>query len=149
MILLNHSLWQLVERLANSHPLTLEKAELALGQPLIEKGEQSNPFYTSYTGKPIALNNSLSIHDIELRLNNDPSRPNTSVLVFYVQGTCINLQTLEQHYPKLAITDTPRGRSENEATTHTSQQSWGQLHFGFQVKNPSCLGYVSFIGKGN
>jgi hypothetical protein len=59
-----------------------------------------------------------------------------------LNGECISLDTVRSRYGNLKITDFPRGRSLDEATSYSTFPAWGKLSFGFTERNPDCLAYV-------
>ena len=143
MIKLNESIWQVIEDIQSMPLLSLQNVEKVLDQSLREEIHKSNEFFQFYSGQDIALADSATISNIDLRLPR-PTATSAGMLLLHLGGECISLSDVKQLYPKLEITGTPRGRSLEEATTYTSSTAWGEIDFGFQEKNADCLGYVAF-----
>lgn len=141
MITLNQSIWQLIDNVQAAPNLTLGKVEGLLGQTLKEDLQKSNNFFKFYFGEPVQLAGNTQITHIDLRI---PLQGAQSMGLFSVKlsGQCISLPQVKQVHPKLEITGAPRGRSPEEATTYSAGNTWGQIDFGFQEKNPDCLAYV-------
>lgn len=132
------TLWKLIESLSQQVPFTREKIEYILAASLPER--EQNEHIISFHGKDIQLADQVVISNIELRLNE--KRPTPGFLVIDINGKCISLQQLQSHYGMLEITEAPRGRSLDEATTYSASFSWGALSFGFKESNPQCLSFV-------
>lgn len=143
MINLNESIWQVIGDIQSIFPLSLAGVEKILGQPLQEDLQKSNEFFQFYSGQNLALADSTTILNIDLRLPR-PTAASAGMLLFHVAGDCISLSQVKQQYPRLEISGAPRGRSLEEATTYTASTAWGEIDFGFQEKYADCLGYVGF-----
>lgn len=148
MITLHTSFWQIIESIQERPGLPLAHLEDTLHQTLFEHTEKSNAYFQFYAGEPVQLGDGIVLSKLDLRLPRQ-SNPNPALLVFTLQGTCIDLQQLQEKGPtaELKITGTPRGRSVQEATTHSAFTAWGQLDFGFQQAKPECVAYVTFKPK--
>ena len=107
--------------------------------PLSFKMTRQNEYINFYNADDIKLADGTNITAIELRLSMAP------LLNFSPSsGQCITLDTVKKRYPQLRLTDYPRGRSENEATSYTARKDMNgqKVSFSFTVKNPHCLGSV-------
>jgi hypothetical protein len=141
------TLWQAIKALSNSG-LTREGVSQALATSLSEMRRTQHTIF--FEGTEVALDADLKIAKIDLRLKledeTNPSKtpPKPGFLVLEMSGPCVFLDEVKEKYEALQITDIPRGRSVNEATTHTSIQPWGSLSFGFKEDRPKCLAFVAF-----
>ena len=101
---------------------------------------KQNEYINFYQAPSLVLKDGSKISDIDVRLSKDHN-DNNSFLSFTLQGQCISLDTVKKHYPELRLTDVPRGRSQNEVTSHTTPADiHGQaVTFSFAETLPDCL----------
>ncbi|ELQ6264765.1 hypothetical protein [Cronobacter malonaticus] len=135
------SLWQFIgamrSSLADINVDTLNRAPLAF--QLVSQNEYIN----FYRAEDVVFTAAGKLTDTELRLSRDPQEK-TLLWVSHWQGACLTLNDVKQHYPILAITDTPRGHSQNEVTSYTTPAgaSGEAVTFSFSEKTPDCLSHV-------
>ncbi|WP_420300564.1 hypothetical protein [Enterobacter sp. BNK-8] len=112
--------------------------------PLPFKMTRQNEYINFYNADDIKLADGTNITAIELRLSKDNDGMAPLLNFSPSSGQCITLDTVKKHYPQLTLTDYPRGRSENEVTSHTARKDMNgqKVSFSFTVKNPHCLGSV-------
>ncbi len=133
------TLWQAIDALVNQIPFSKPKVESTLGAQLSEV--RRNP-YTVFlqNERTVVLAGGERINKIDLRLGTEEGDP--GFLALDIDGDCIGIEAVRSHYGEVKITDVPRGRSLDEATTHSTVLPWGKLSFGFKERNPDCLAYV-------
>jgi hypothetical protein len=137
------TVWQVIDRLIQQVPLSKIKVEAVLTTRLTEIHRSVNTVFLE--GGEVELANAIRISKIDLRLSTEPKDP--GFLVLEVDGDCISLSNVRTHFSQLSITGAPRGRSMDEATTHSTQLPWGKLSFGFKERKPECLAYVALDPK--
>lgn len=141
----NMDLWQLVQALRERTPFTTNGVEALFG-PLQPREQAGDGPFAFYKGGPVALKDGTKVAEVDLRVRKTAGSP-SSFLVLSLEGTCVTLASVREHYAELKITQTPRGRSLDEETSHTSVQPWGRLSFGFKERNPKCLSSIAFDPK--
>jgi len=141
MIKLNQSIWHLIDNIQTQPSLTLGHIEKKLAQSLAQETQHSNEYFEFYKGQTIQLAGETTVTQIDLRLPRQAAR-SPGMLLMRLEGDCITMPQLKQQYENLQVTDIPRGKSMEEATTYTATTPWGEIDFGFQVKKPDCLAYV-------
>ena len=141
MIKLNQSIWHLIEDIQTHPSLTLPHVEKKLAQTLVQDPQHSNAYFKFYYGQDIQLAGDTSVTKIDLRLPEEGAQ-SLGMLLLRLGGECIFMPQLKQQHENLRVTEIPRGRSLEEATTYTSSSPWGEIDFGFQEKKPDCLAYV-------
>jgi hypothetical protein len=137
------TLWQAISALVNQIPFSKSKVEGALGAPLNEL--RKDEYAAFFDAKDIKFADGGRISNVDLRLPTKAGHP--GFLVLSIDGTCITLDDVRQHYGELAITDVPRGTSVHEVTSHTATLAWGELSFSFPESNRNCLIRVAFDPK--
>ncbi len=138
------TLWQVVEAVTRQIPFTREKIELSFSAKLKEVDQ--NSYTVFYTGGGVPLANGVLISTIDLRLGREVG-DSYAFLSIGLSGGCVSLGDVRAHFGPLEITETPRGRSLDEKTYHTTRLAWGELSFGFAERNPSCLALIVFDPK--
>ncbi|API73570.1 hypothetical protein [Ralstonia pseudosolanacearum] len=138
------TLWQAIDALAMQIPFSKAKVETALGTRMSEVRRNA---YTVFLQNehPVMLTGDGRIAQVDLRLGMEQGDP--GFMVLNLDGGCIGLDTVRAHYRELKITDTPRGHSLDEVTSHSASLSWGELSFSFKERNPNCLASVAFDPK--
>ncbi|WP_256260098.1 hypothetical protein [Burkholderia ubonensis] len=139
------TLWQAIDALAQQVPFSKAKVEHALSTRLTETDEEGNDVFQFFKSTPVTLTDGVVIKNVDLRVKRQGAHP--GFMVLELGGQCVGLDAVRGRYSHLEITDVPRGRSLDEATTHSAQLPWGQLSFGFEERNPACLASVSFKPK--
>ncbi|QDQ84733.1 hypothetical protein [Paraburkholderia megapolitana] len=139
MTQLKTTLWQAIDTLVAQLPFSKAKVETALGTPLREVDRNTYTVFLE-SADAVQLADNERIAKIDLRLGSEQAHP--GLLSLDLEGGCINLDAVRAHYSNLKITDIPRGRSLDEATTHSAALPWGKLSFGFKERAPNCLAYV-------
>ncbi len=136
------SLWQTIEMLAAQVPFSAAKIERIVPTRLVETEASIGRSSRFLGGTPVRLADGVEFSRIDLRLRREGTHP--GFLVLDLQGRCVPLDEVRQHYADLRITGTPGGHSRDEATSYSAVLGWGALSFGFLERNPECLGYVAF-----
>jgi hypothetical protein len=139
------SLWQAIEALTQQIPFTKAKVERVLSTVLTETDNTGNDVFQFYESPSLGLKDGVAITNVDLRIKRRGVHP--GFMVLEIGGTCVTLKEARVHYSDLVITGSPSGRSLDDATSHSSMQSWGRLSFGFSERNPDCLAYIAFDPK--
>jgi hypothetical protein len=110
--------------------------------PLSLTLNNQNEYVNFYQTDAVLLDDGSHIDDIDVRLKRIP-KEQSAFISFSFKGQCITLSQVRQHYSSLNITDTPRGHSLYEVTSHTAAVGNGQeVTFSFAETNPDCLSRV-------
>ncbi|MDR3323275.1 MAG: hypothetical protein LBS89_03630 [Zoogloeaceae bacterium] len=137
---------ELVQKLDDAYPWPVDKVNAILGANLVET--DSNGVATPYvTEERLVYDEGLIVEEVELRVFEKTGEPTRLILDFGDDASCFTLDRVKQTYPVLVITDMPRGRSLEEETNFSTQQSWGRISFGFKERRPDCLSSITFIPK--
>lgn len=141
------TLWQAISILAQQVPFTKAKVETVLSTHLIEKpgdyfGKDVSQYFKSV---PVELDDGVLISNVDLRVKRTGEDP--GFMVLEIEGACVTLKQVRSHYSTLTITGSPRGRSLDDATSHSTEFPWGKLSFGFAERNPECLAWIAFDPK--
>ncbi|PCE34064.1 hypothetical protein [Burkholderia ubonensis] len=139
------TLWQAIDALAQQVPFSKTKIEQTLSTRLTETDEEGNDVFQFFKSTPVTLSDGVVIKSVDLRIKRQGEHP--GFMVLELGGPCVGLDAVRGRYGHLEITDVPRGRSLDEATTHSAQLPWGQLSFSFEERNPACVASVSFKPK--
>ncbi|WP_197326633.1 hypothetical protein [Ralstonia solanacearum] len=144
MTLPKMTLWQAIDTLAAQIPFSEAKVESVLGTRMSEVRRNA---YTAFlqNERPVVLEGNGRIALVDLRLGMEAGDP--GFMVLNLDGGCISLDAVRAHYRDLRITDTPRGHSLDEVTSHSASLPWGELSFSFKERNPNCLSSVAFDPK--
>ncbi|MFC4157909.1 hypothetical protein [Chitinimonas lacunae] len=135
--------WKLVEQLGEHIGQPLAEVQQAIPLPLREKS--ANPYFSFQTAEPFVLASGEGVANLDIRLAK--AEQLVKLLAFDVLGPCVTLAMLNEHYPRLCLTQLPRGRSLDEQTYHSVELEAGRLSFGFkglccitqsQVECPLC-----------
>ncbi|MGL4861074.1 MAG: hypothetical protein ACRC5A_15360 [Enterobacteriaceae bacterium] len=133
-----HSIWSLITHLSSALSDPSWKPEQLLSVPLILQNE--NEYYTIYESEGFPLTDEVSVEKTHLRRK---GAPDYEMILFIINlaGKGITLQEIKQHYPKLSITDIPRGRSIYEVTSYSSEpdQHGRVISFNFEERSPEQL----------
>ncbi|MFZ4835072.1 hypothetical protein [Rouxiella sp. Mn2063] len=136
------TLWQFIDQMSDTiKNTTVNNVDKF---PLPVRFLSENEFIKFYKADTHSLADASKISDIDLRLSKNASSM-APFLLFSYSGRCITLNDIKSQYHTVVLTDYPRGRSENEASSYTTPvDSHGQkIAFGFTVKTPDCLSWVS------
>ncbi len=136
------SLWLAIDMLVAQIPFSKEKVESVVATQLSDTHAPGGQVFQFFEGTPVRFEDGVEASKFDLRIKREGAHP--GFLVVDVQGRCVPLDEVRRHYADLAITDVPRGRSMEEATSYTATLGWGRLSFGFREKNPGCLAFVVF-----
>ncbi|WP_332309602.1 hypothetical protein [Burkholderia ubonensis] len=139
------TLWQAIDTLAQQIPFTKANIENLLSTQLFEDGNGPAGITQYYKSAPIPLSDGVVIETVDLRIKRHGAHP--GFMVLWLSGSCVGLDTVREHYGNVKITDTPRGHSLDEVTSHTTALQWGELSFSFKERNPKCLSSVAFAPK--
>ncbi|MGV2288490.1 hypothetical protein AAHK20_07215 [Trinickia sp. YCB016] len=145
MAQLEMTLWQTIDALVEAIPLTRVKVENVLKIRFVDSDPSNYAIQPSsfqpLDGGPVKLSDGVVIGNVDLRIKREEGHPGFLVLDS-LGGECIKLDAVRARYGNLRITDFPRGRSLDEATSYSAFPAWGKLSFGFTERNPDCLAYV-------
>lgn len=136
------SLWALIDTLETAMPLNIARAETALGSRFAVAEE--GPAYAVLKAPEVTLGDGLKVHNISLMLRPSLQFEDKSALALEIQGACITLGQLREHYAQLELFQSPRGRSVHETAVWTVTRPWGKLSFAFEQTQPDCLFRVGF-----
>jgi hypothetical protein len=139
------TLWQLIDSVSQQTPFSAVKIEKLFSTQLSEYDNPSNDVFRFYKGGRTTLANGVVISNVDLRIKRQGPHP--GFLVLELQGTCVGVEEVRKHYSGLEITDTPRGKSLDDVTSHTTIQAWGELSFSFKERKPECLSSIVFDPK--
>ncbi|HEY2020133.1 hypothetical protein [Paraburkholderia sp.] len=145
------TLWQTIDAVVQQIPFTKAKLKNLLMTQLVEKDTSRvaipNTAFQLYGGGPVKLADDVVISNVDLRIRHRAGHP--GFLVLQIDGDCIDLDAVRQHYSNLKVTDRPRGISPEEATSYTAVLHWGKLSFSFKERNPNCVSSVAFAPELN
>lgn len=137
------TLWQTIDALISDIPFSTSKIEKRLPTRLAQASKpipsEVNQFFE---GSAVHLADDVVVSNIDLRVRRHGSHP--GFLVLELQGRCVAPAEISHHHTGLTLTDVPRGRSLDEATSYTAVLPWGSLSFGFRERNPDCLAFIAF-----
>lgn len=135
------TLWQTITSLAEQIPLTRQKVETVLQTTLRESDNTGNDVFQFYESPPVELKDGVVIRTVDLRIKRAGAHP--GFMVLEMEGSCVTLDQIRQHYGDVPITSSPRGSSLHEKTHYTATLPWGTLAFGFLERNPGCLASIA------
>lgn len=137
------TLWQTIDALISDIPFSTSKLEERLPARFTEATQPIHSEVNQFLeGSAVQLTDGVVISNLDLRVRRQGSHP--GFLVLELQGRCVAFSEVSHHYPELTLTEVPRGRSLDEATSYTAVLPWGGLSFGFRERNPDCLAFVVF-----
>lgn len=122
-------------------PFSQAKLENTLGTRLSEASRNEYTIFLK-NESPITLTEDGRIAQVDLRLGMKHWAP--GFLVLNLDGGCISLDAVRAHYRDLRITDTPRGHSLDEVTSHSASSPVGRAVIQFQGTQPE-LSFVRSI----
>ncbi|KAA8998181.1 hypothetical protein FJU30_17360 [Affinibrenneria salicis] len=134
-------IWSFIEKTSTAIENVTTQSIDSLPLPVTQVSE--NEYVNFYKGKDVTLSDSSKIMDIDLRLSkvSDGMAP---FLSFSYSGHCLALNDIRKRYGELTLTDYPRGRSEDEMTSHTTpaNKKGQKITFSFTEKGQNCLNKV-------
>ncbi len=139
------TVWQAIDALTQQIPFSKTKIENLLSTQLTETDDGGNDVFQFFKSNPVKLSDGVMIENVDLRIKR--AGPHPGFLVLNIGGSCIGIDVVRSHYGDLKITDTPRGRSPDEVTSHSAMLRWGELSFSFKERNPNCLASIAFDPK--
>jgi hypothetical protein len=141
---------ELLQRLEQERPWTLEKIESVLGVTSVV--DQANEYWTHYSAVgPVTLEEGVVVEKLDFGLNNTTQALPRFIVYLSDDSSCITRQRITQTYPDIQINynNMPRGRSLNEQVYHIKKREWGDILFGFKVRRPDCLSSIIFRTEGS
>jgi len=137
----NMTLWQVIDALVQTLPLSKQMVETILSTQLVEY-EDANPFFHffKFQSPPVALTEGVVILDVDLRISKRGHHP--GLLGLKIDGACVTLDQIRARYDQLKVTGHPRGGSLDEQWAYSQILPWGTVTFGFAERNPRCLASV-------
>ena len=134
------NLWDMIKSISRKTPFSLREIESILATSLGKYEEPSNDAFDFFQGSGVCLDDGIELTKISLRLSQ--ANPATGILLFEIAGPCIRIDEVRAYYPLINVSETPRGRSLDEATVFSTTQSWSRVSFGFRERKPECLSFV-------
>jgi hypothetical protein len=127
-----HDLWQLVERLVSSVPLTVEKMQDLFGTPMVYVPRTTG----RYESGPVRLNPALQLPSSGIAIDDSGT---WQFAGFDIEPPpCINIEAVKAHYPSVFLKYGVTGHSLYEEFGRVVSYDWGELTFGMRVKD-DCL----------
>lgn len=139
MMLQKSPIHRFIELFAKQIPFTPEKIEAITKNKLLKISE--NEFFIFWQCQSTTLEG-IAIEHIDLRTTNGGDHP--GFLIVKLSDMCISLGKLRVSHPDIVVTGAPSGRSLEEATVYSTDQSWGKLSFAFTETRPDCLASIIF-----
>jgi hypothetical protein len=138
----NMNLEELVQKLSDAYPWTLDNVSGVLGQQFVEGSHTSSS--TRYFATSLSYEEGLLIGSVELRRKIKTADAVRLILNLSDDAACFTLNRIKKTYPQLVITGMPNGAPGSE-TNFSAETSWGRVSFGFKEKRRECLASVTFI----
>lgn len=136
------TLWQLSDAISRTMPTSKNSIESLLG--IVLKEERNAPFVLLTSKPAIKLADSVVVDKVSLFIRPSMVFDEKSAFSLELSEACIPLTAVREHYGQLTLTQHPRGRSLEETTVYTVNQSWGSLAFAFKERQPECLFSLTF-----
>lgn len=133
-------LWTVIDYLPTRLPFSTDKIESALNVVLAKARE--NEYFGFYEASDLALSRGVTLEKLDLRIRKE--QPHPGFLVLTIGGACVPRAEVMGRYDGLQLAGVPRGRSLDEETSWSRQESWGKLSFGFSERARDCLRSVVF-----
>ena len=141
---------ELVQKLENANPWSIEKVSEALGTKLTPG--YSNQSNASYVANRLEYGEGLIVNEVRLRLsikrNNEMIR---LILGFAKDAACLTHEHLKEIYPSMdyvlpgPLPSTLEGHSPTHPyRTYEVKRPWGDLFFKFYYEQPNCLAGITF-----
>jgi hypothetical protein len=124
--------WQLVERMVNAVPLTVEKMQRLLGTPMVEDPQTPG----LYEGGPATLGPSVQVPSSSIAIGDAGTWESAG---FGVEPQpCVTIEMVMAHYPSVYLKYGVTGHSVYEDFGWVVTCDWGELTFAMRVKD-DCL----------
>lgn len=136
------TLWEVISVLEQQMPFTKASIEKSLGAELLETERDEN--FIQMTGTGPILRDGIVLSKLNLMLEPSMKFGERGAFAMELDGTCLSLTDIRQHFNDLELTQHPRGRSLQETTVWSARRAWGNLSFAFKAERPDCLARVSF-----
>ena len=139
---------ELVQKLEDANPWTVERVESVLGARLALV--RSNDVFTVHTSGQFLFEEGLIVEEVHLRLRVDTNGMIRLIVSLSDEASCFTLDRIKRTYPdtKISPFGFPRGHSLNEQTYHWAKRPWGHIAFGFKERRRDCLSGITFIPTG-
>ncbi|MCL2876148.1 MAG: hypothetical protein FWF12_07650 [Betaproteobacteria bacterium] len=137
------NLVELVQRLEDANPWTVEKVSEALGGVDLTLA-RSDQYIYSYTANDIAYEDGLLFREIWLRHRSETKKMIRIILSVSRDTKCYTLANLEKMYPNIHDEQKIYDRGVN---FFAIKRSWGRILFGFENERLECLGNIVFVPK--
>jgi len=139
---------ELVQKLENANPWTVEAVEKILGTKL--SVTYSSKHILSYESGQLDYDEGLLLVKTELRLNKGTNEMTRLIVNLSDDASCFMLDRIKRAYPDIQLDPygPPRGKSLDEETGFWAKRPWGHISFGFKERRPNCLSSIIFIPKG-
>jgi len=133
---------ELVQKLEDANPWSVEKVSEALGAEL--SLVNSHPSNTLYIANRLEYGEGLIVDKASLRLNVERNKMIGLVLNFAKDTTCFEHDHIKKIYPTMNyVRFIPYGmQSTYIYKIYEVKRSWGDLSFEFDYKQPNCLTVV-------
>jgi len=136
-----YTLWQLIAVLLGQSDFTLDSVKQVLPIEFTERPR--NSFFSPWESESLRLVDQVKIKTVDLRISHKDGISRMLVLDLAPDSACITLEQVRTHFPEGVYEFAPpRFRSPNEKNYYTLRQPWGEISFGFKVRNPDCLASV-------
>lgn len=139
------TLWGVVNTLGEEMPLSKEVVEAVLRTELTDKTRDEYLWHLIGAGHP--LDDGSSVSRVSLALLPGGEFGKNSGLSIELEGRCIGLDEIREHFGELTIVQYPRGRSLQETTVYAAAMPWGELSFAFKEEKRDCLFRILFRKK--
>lgn len=136
------TIWRKIELLGHQLPFTRAKIEKILGAQLRETPH--TPKLTIAEGGDITLEDGTHVAKIELRFFTTDA---ANSLILDIDGPCITLAQVANHYGELKVTNTPHGQSFEETTAYSAVTAKFGVSFGFKERDRNCVGNIAIGSK--
>jgi hypothetical protein len=138
--------WELIDALEKSRPFRKENVEALVGTDL--KIESENMSHIYYLSEQENGKSAVGIVNVDLRVRkNDPAHQ--GFLLIELSGAPVTPEDVLKRYPDAWIQGPtagppPQGFPDDAETAIWVQRDWGQISFGFALKEPENLNSVGF-----
>jgi hypothetical protein len=136
---------ELVQKLDDANPWTLERVEAALDVKLALA--RSNDSFTVHTTKPLNHDEGLLVKEVHLRLDTDTGEMIRLIVSLSDDASCFSRERIKKSYPdiRLASFGLVGAGTLNETEYFWTARQWGHIAFGFKRQRAYCLSGVTFI----
>ena len=139
---------ELVQKLEDANPWTVERVESVLGARLALV--RSNDVFTVHTSGQFLFEEGLIVEEVHLRLTVATNGMIRLIVSLSDEASCFTLDRIKRTYPdtKMSPYGFPRGHSLNEKTYFWTKRPWGHIAFGFKERRRDCLSSIVYIPTG-